>query len=608
MDTLTVDTKDHRGRRYALVIVDDYTRMTWVYLMKSKAETLSFIKKFDLEVATRHNLSIGTIRSDNGSEFKNKLTIAWTAQRHITIEYSPVYTPELNGAAERMMRTLMNTTRAKLFHSQLPKAFWSAALLSTAHVRNMVGPAASYFHATVLEQYYRPSDTQFTHPSVTVTNDGTNITYDGHIKFDQNDVDLMRGARTAFLDDIEDVMLRDLEVITIPACLTMLDREPKHYRHAMRGRDADIWKASMEEEMKSHYDCGTFKLVSRSECKVKPIPLQWVYKVKPDEFGNPDRAKSRLVARGDRCAEGVHYTETFAPVVHFTSARTFLSTCCQNGWEIHQMDVNTAFVNSDLDRDNVFFNLPDVVTKLTEWLLAQGFVQCKKDSCVFKYDKNGSVIRLIVYVDDLAFAGNDPALIASFKKQLSDEKTGFSMKDLGTLRYFLGMHVEQDLKAGTLKLHQRQYIEDMIKRYSKWTKDLKPKLTAVLFIKAQMDVNTAFVNSDLDRDNVFFNLPDGYKVFDDDGKDISDGYLLHAKRALYGLPQSPRLWNARLTEWLLAQGFVQCKKDSCVFKYDKNGSVIRLIVYVDDLAFAGNDPALIASFKKQLSDEKTPET
>ena len=49
-------------------------------------------------------------------------------------------------------------------------------------------------------------------------------------------------------------------------------------------------------------------------------------------------------------------------------------------------------------------------------------------SCVFKYDKNGSVIRLIVYVDDLAFAGNDPELITSFKKQLSDEKTGFSTR------------------------------------------------------------------------------------------------------------------------------------------------------------------------------------
>ena len=79
-----------------------------------------------------------------------------------------------------------------------------------------------------------------------------------------------------------------------------------------------------------------------------------------------------------------------------------------------------------------------------------------------------------------------------------------------------------------------------------------------------MDVNTAFVNSDLDRDNVFFNLPDGYAVHDDAGNDISSEYVLHGKRALYGLPQAPRLWNNRLTEWLLAQGFVQCNKDKCV--------------------------------------------
>ena len=248
----------------------------------SKAETLDCIKKFDLEVATRHHLTIGTIRSDNGSEFKNKATVEYTAKRHITVEYSPVYTPELNGTAERMMRTLMNTTRSKLFHSQLPKDFWSSALLSTAHVRNMVGPAgmhstpyelfygvkpdysslrvygspsfihvdpranlvdhptgdlewraypaifigyapdspawlfwdvkarkvrsASYFHATVLEQYYRPADTHFTHPSVTVTTDGTNISYDGHIKFDQNEADLVQGARSIQSDSIDEAM------------------------------------------------------------------------------------------------------------------------------------------------------------------------------------------------------------------------------------------------------------------------------------------------------------------------------------------------------------------------------------------------------------------
>ena len=91
-------------------------------------------------MATRHNLQIRAIRSDNGSEFKNRKVREWTARKHIELEYSPVYTPELNGVAERMMRTLMNTTRAKLFHAKLPKSFWSSAILSSAYVRNLIGP------------------------------------------------------------------------------------------------------------------------------------------------------------------------------------------------------------------------------------------------------------------------------------------------------------------------------------------------------------------------------------------------------------------------------------------------------------------------------------
>ena len=80
--------------------------------------------------------------------------------------------------------------------------------------------------------------------------------------------------------------------------------------------------------------------------------------------------------------------------------------------------------------------------------------------------------------------------------------------------------------------------------------------------------------------------------------------VLHAKRALYGMPQAPRLWNRRLTDWLNSQGFVASSKDPCLFtaKYD-NGDEIHLICYVDDIAFAGNNPDAIAKFKAELSAE-----
>ena len=54
---------------------------------------------------------------------------------------------------------------------------------------------------------------------------------------------------------------RGASVLSIPACLAMLDREPKHYRQAIRGRDAETWRQSMQEEMESHFECGTFELV-----------------------------------------------------------------------------------------------------------------------------------------------------------------------------------------------------------------------------------------------------------------------------------------------------------------------------------------------------------
>lgn len=118
-----------------------------------------------------------------------------------------------------------------------------------------------------------------------------------------------------------------------------------------------------------------------------------------------------------------------------------------------------------------------------------------------------------------------------------------------------------------------------------------------------MDVSTAFINADLDRDDVYFNLPPGPSIPEFTSPDGTP-MVLHAKRALYGMPQAPRLWNRRLTDWLNSQGFVASSKDPCLFtaKYD-NGDEIHLICYVDDIAFAGNNPDAIAKFKAELSAE-----
>ena len=96
----------------------------------------------------------------------------------------------------------------------------------------------------------------------------------------------------------------------------------------------------------------------------------------------------------------------------------------------------------------------------------------------------------------------------------------------------------------------------------------------------------------------FFSLPDGYKQHAQvDGKRM----CLKAKKALYGLPQSPRLWNRKFTAWLATQGFSPTKKDPCYYILREGGEEIHLICYVDDLAFAGSSTEVLEAFKGALN-------
>ena len=110
---------------------------------------------------------------------------------------------------------------------------------------------------------------------------------------------------------------------------------------------------------------------------------------------------------------------------------------------------------------------------LKQWFLKQGFVQCKKDPCVYRLKTDLGEINLIVYVDDIAFAGSNPEMIAAFKRELSSR---FDMKDLGLMRWFLGMHIEQDIVNRTLKITQGAYVRDMLKRFT-FMDDIPPAPT-----------------------------------------------------------------------------------------------------------------------------------
>jgi hypothetical protein len=124
------------GKKYCLVIVDDYSRYTWVYFFKLKSETQQTVIDFANEVQRQHNVPILAIRSDNGSEFKNYTLNEFLSEEGIRHQYSAPYTPQQNGVAERKNRTLMDMARSMLAEFKSPYNFWAEAISTACHSSN----------------------------------------------------------------------------------------------------------------------------------------------------------------------------------------------------------------------------------------------------------------------------------------------------------------------------------------------------------------------------------------------------------------------------------------------------------------------------------------
>ncbi|GJV14606.1 retrovirus-related pol polyprotein from transposon TNT 1-94 [Tanacetum coccineum] len=124
------------GKKYILVIVDDYSRYTWVYFLHSKDETLEIIKKFIAQAQLNYKAKVCKIRTDNGTEFKNATLKAHYEKLGIMQQFSTARTPQQNGVVERRNRTLVEAARTMLIFSRLPEFLWAEAVATTCFTQN----------------------------------------------------------------------------------------------------------------------------------------------------------------------------------------------------------------------------------------------------------------------------------------------------------------------------------------------------------------------------------------------------------------------------------------------------------------------------------------
>ena len=237
----------------------------------------------------------------------------------------------------------------------------------------------------------------------------------------------------------------------------------------------------MTAEIKALEHNQTWVLTSLPPGK-RTVGCKWVYKTKFKANGDIERHKARLVAKGYTQTEGLDYFDTFSPVAKMTSLRVLLSIAAAKNWHLHQLDVNNAFLHGDLNEE-VYMELPqgflssqpNLVCKLQkslyglkqasrQWysklsttLLSYGYRHSTSDHSLFFKASVSSFTAILVYVDDVIITGNDMTEINTVKQQL-DAK--FSIKDLGELRYFLGLELARS-KDGIF-LCQRKFALELL--------------------------------------------------------------------------------------------------------------------------------------------------
>lgn len=254
--------------------------------------------------------------------------------------------------------------------------------------------------------------------------------------------------------------------------------EPKRYSDTIKEK---VWRDSMKLEVVAHEELDTWELATLPPGK-KAIASQWIHRIKYNADGTVERQKSCLVVCGNKQVAGDDYDETFAPVVKMATVCSLLSLVAEKGWEVHQMDVHNVFLHGDLEEE-VYMRLPPRFShidprkicrlrkaiyglkqaprcwfsKLSNALIEFGFIQAYSDYSLFTYAKGAKQVRVLIYVDDLVLASNDLELLTKFKTYLGD---CFCMKDLGKLKYFLGIEVARSEEG--IFLSQRKYALDII--------------------------------------------------------------------------------------------------------------------------------------------------
>ena len=566
----SVETVD--GYKYFLTIVDDYSRATWIYLMRTKSEVLTVFPAFVTLVENQYNVKVKYVRSDNAPELK---FTAFFKEKGILPFHSCPETPEQNSVVERKHHHILNVARAFMFQSQIPLAYWGDCVLTAAFVINrtpspLLGSKTPHELLTGKKPLYDQIRTfgclcygstspkqrhKFQPRSRACVFLGYPSGYKGYKLLDLETHQVSISRNVIFHEEIFPMAVSPLSedglhLFTSPQSLssgtshispspppnispspnlspqisTRIKKQPAHLQdyhcfnldsnvtypissllsyskistshlsyinnitkipipHSFsEAKDDKEWCEAVDKEFGAMEDTNTWSITSLPTGK-KAIGCKMLYSLKFNADGTLERRKVRLVAKGFTQKEGLDYTETFSPVAKMTTVRFLLKVAASRNWFLHQLDISNAFLNGELDEE-IYMKIPEEYAerkgitlpkgsvfrlhksiyglkqasrqwfiKFSAALLRLGFTRATGDHTLFlKTCADGNFLAVLVYVDDIIVASTSASISKGLIHDLSQQ---FKLRDLGVLKYFLGLEIARCSKG--ISICQRKY-------------------------------------------------------------------------------------------------------------------------------------------------------
>ncbi|CAI7895877.1 unnamed protein product [Closterium sp. NIES-53] len=445
--------------RYFLLVVDDYSRYTTVFPLRSKGDVsevlIDWIRAARLQLRESFGSDFPVLRlhSDRGGEFSSARLGAFCRARGIRQTFTLPASPQKNGIAERRIGMVMDVARTSMIHAAAPHFLWPFAVQYAVHQLNL-------------------------QPRVSVPETSPTLRWTG--KVGNASAFWVWGSR-AF---VRDLSADKLSPRAVPCVFLGFppDAPGWQFYHPTSRCVLSSQDVTFDESV-PYYRLFPYRT---APLPPPPPPVEQAVKRPP---GSPPVFKARYVARGFSQRQGVDYFQTFSPTPKMTTLRVLLHVAAQRDYELHSLDFSTAFLQGSL-HEEIWLRRPPGFTGLfppgTQWSLRRpvyglcraprewhdtlrttlavlGFAPSTADPSLFLHTNTSlPLFYILVYVDDLVFATSDTAGLAHVKSELQKRHT---CTDLGELRSYLCLQITRDRAQRTITLTQSHMVQQVLQRF-----------------------------------------------------------------------------------------------------------------------------------------------